>query len=249
MATARLGAALRWLLRAPVHLYRWNCGSLLGRRFLLLTHVGRRTGRRHQTVLEILDYRDAGPEVVVMTGFGRGADWSRNIQAVPAAEVVVGTQRFAAAHRILDVPEAERVFAQYQQRNRWVAPIMRMVLSRLLGWRYDGSDGARRRAVAQLPLVAFRPRSDDPTGLADAALAGGWHIHRFPPKRNGAGHDTAPRHAGVSGVGRVSTAVGGGLNRTTFHVPCFVTARVRSCGHIPTTIRRDKRPSGADIVG
>lgn len=186
MAAARPGAALRWLLRAPVHLYRWNCGWLLGRRFLLLTHAGRRTGRRHQTVLEILDHRDDGPEVVVMTGFGRGADWFRNIQAVPAAEVVVGTHRFAAAHRILNAEEAERVFAHYEQRNRWVAPIMRMVLRRLLGWRYNGSDGARRRAVAQLPLVAFRPRSDDLAGLANSALAGGDCIS-IVPHPNGTG--------------------------------------------------------------
>ena len=38
-----------------------------------------------------------------------------------------------------------------------MAPIVRRVLSRLLGWRYDGSEDARRRLVCQLPLVAFRP--------------------------------------------------------------------------------------------
>jgi hypothetical protein len=30
------------------------------------------------------------------------------------------------------------------------------VLSRLLGWRYDGSDAARARLARELPMVAFR---------------------------------------------------------------------------------------------
>jgi hypothetical protein len=47
--------------------------------------------------------------------------------------------------------------AGYEQRNRLAAPLVRMVLSRLVGWRYDGSDAARHRLVRELPLVAFRP--------------------------------------------------------------------------------------------
>jgi hypothetical protein len=33
------------------------------------------------------------------------------------------------------------------------------VLSKLAGFRYDGSDAARRRLVQTLPLVALRPRA------------------------------------------------------------------------------------------
>jgi hypothetical protein len=55
-----VNAALRRLLRAPVYLYRWRLGWLLGRRFLLLIHVGHRTvghrtARQHETVLEIVE--------------------------------------------------------------------------------------------------------------------------------------------------------------------------------------------------
>jgi len=149
---------LRGLFRAPIYLYRWRCGRLLGRRFLLLVHIGRRTGLCRETVLEVIEYRDNGPEVVVMSAFGPKAGWLRNIQATPGAEVVIGSRRFTAAHRILGADEAVRVIAGYEQRNRLVAPIIRAVLSRLLGWRYVGSDLDRRWLVAHLPLVAFRPR-------------------------------------------------------------------------------------------
>jgi hypothetical protein len=72
--------------------------------------------------------------------------------------LVVGSRRFAAAHRFLDHQEAAAVIARYERRNRLIAPIIRGVLSHLLGWRYRGSPEDRRRLVGQLPLVAFRPR-------------------------------------------------------------------------------------------
>lgn len=159
MTTTRPKATLRWLFHAPSWLYRWHCGWLLGHRFLLLTHVGRRTGRHHQTILEVMEYRNDDPEIVVMSGFGRGADWFRNIQADPRPVIAIGSCRFTASHRILDETEAAAVLARYERHNRWITPIIRRVLSRLVGWHYDGSDAARRRVVAQLPLVAFRPRT------------------------------------------------------------------------------------------
>ena len=169
MAAARLNSTLRCLFRAPVVLYRWNCGWLLGHRFLLLVHVGRRTGLERHTVLEVMEYRDEGPEAVVMSAFGPDADWLRNIEVIPGPEVAIGSQSFIAAHRFLDEDEAVRVVAGYEQRNWFIAPIIRAVLSRLLGWRYTGSLVDRRRLVKQLPLVAFRPRQPSPVEPADSS--------------------------------------------------------------------------------
>jgi deazaflavin-dependent oxidoreductase (nitroreductase family) len=140
-----------------VYLYRWKCGWLLGHRFLLLIHIGRRTGLRRYTVLEVIEYRKEGPEAVVISAFGPGADWLRNIGATSGAEVVIGSRCFPVVHRVLDQDEAVRVLGGYERRNRLLAPIIRWVLSRLLGWYYDSSDEHRRRLAAQLPFIAFRP--------------------------------------------------------------------------------------------
>jgi hypothetical protein len=70
-----------------------------------------------------------------MSAFGRNADWLRNIEARPGPEVVIGSQYFAATHRFLDEEEAIRVITGYERRNWFIAPIIRAVLSRLLGWR------------------------------------------------------------------------------------------------------------------
>jgi deazaflavin-dependent oxidoreductase (nitroreductase family) len=153
----RLNPARRLLFRAPVYLYRWKCGWILGHRFLLLIHTGRRTGLRRCTVLEVVEYRNDGPEAVVVSAFGRNADWLRNIETKPGPEIVIASLRFVADHRFLDGNEAVRVIAGYQERNRFVSPVVRLGFSWLLGWQYDGSAEARRRLVAQLPLIAFRP--------------------------------------------------------------------------------------------
>ena len=154
------GRTLRCVFQAPVYLYHWNGGWLLGHRFLLLTHIGHRSGRQRETVLEVLEYRADGPELIVMSGFGTGADWFRNIKAAPEPEIHIGRQHFVAVYRILPAHEAALVIKGYERRNRRLAPIVRAVLRRLLGWRYTGTDDDRRRLVAQLPIIAFRPHAE-----------------------------------------------------------------------------------------
>lgn len=156
----RVNKLVRALFRAPARLYERNLGWVLGRRFLCLTHTGRRSGRRYRTVLEVVG-TGAG-EVMVVAGLGRSADWYRNLAAAPAIEVAVGRRKFAPAHRVLGETEAAEVIAAYEHRNRWVRPVVHRLLSKLVGWRYDGSEPARRRLVGQLPIVAFRPASDAP---------------------------------------------------------------------------------------
>ena len=70
MGAIRKHSLLWFLFRFPVRLYRWHLGWLFGRRCLLLTHIGRRTGLKRQTVLEEVEYRSEGPEAVVVSGFG-----------------------------------------------------------------------------------------------------------------------------------------------------------------------------------
>ena len=159
MIAIRRKGMLWYLFRVPLYLYRWHLGWLFGNRLLLLAHTGRRSGLRHQTVLEVVEYRKEGPEVVVANGFGPNSDWVRNIQARPDEEVTVGIQHFAASHRFLREEEAVAVIRSYEHRNRFIAPIVRAGFSWLVGWKYRSTDDDRRRLVSQIPLLAFLPRS------------------------------------------------------------------------------------------
>lgn len=154
----RLSRPLVMALGLPRHLYRHGWGWVLGRRFLQLTHTGRRSGRTFTTVLEVVRRDPGSGEVMVVSGFGPGSDWLRNIRANGRAEVSTGRESFTAAFRVVPVDDAIAVLADYERRNRVAAPLLRIVLSRLLGWRYDSSDQARRRAAEALPVAAFSRR-------------------------------------------------------------------------------------------
>jgi deazaflavin-dependent oxidoreductase (nitroreductase family) len=149
------GWLLRPVLHAPTWLYRLHLGWLLGHRFLMLTHIGRRTGRTYRTVLEIVGGPQETREYVVMSGFGPKADWLLNLRSGGGVDVTVGRDHFRPAMRVLAEDEAVAVLARYERRNQLVAPLVRRVLSSLLGWRYSGHDEERRRLVSELPLVAL----------------------------------------------------------------------------------------------
>jgi deazaflavin-dependent oxidoreductase (nitroreductase family) len=159
MAANALKPLIIRVLRAPALLYDCDLGWVFGRRFLRLTHRGRRSGRLFQMMLEVLGERPAEHELFVMVGLGRRAQWYRNVIVGGAVEIAIGRERFQPTYREVPGPEAAAVLADYEQRNRLLIPILHMVLSRLVGWRYDGSAAARQRLVSERPILAFRPVS------------------------------------------------------------------------------------------
>jgi hypothetical protein len=95
---------------------------------------------------------------VVISGFGRRANWYRNVLADGAVEVEIARESWVPQARALEPEEAVAVLADYERRNRLLAPLVRRVLSRLAQLDYDGSPASRLAVVDALPLVAFRPR-------------------------------------------------------------------------------------------
>jgi deazaflavin-dependent oxidoreductase (nitroreductase family) len=148
---------LGWLLSLPIYLYRAHLGFLFGHRFLVLVHEGRRSGRRHETPLEVVAYDQARREAIVAAGWGRRTQWLYNVEAGLDREVWIGRDRWVPTHRFLERDEAAEVLRHYEQHSGMPKSLVRSVLSRLLGWSYDGSRKARYRAADQLPMVGLRP--------------------------------------------------------------------------------------------
>jgi len=148
---------LGFLLGLPRYLFRAHLGVLLGHRFLLLVHVGRRTGQRHETPLEVVRYEPASHEAVVAAAWGRKTQWLHNVEAGLAREVWISRERYRPTYRLLDVEEAASTLQRYEEHSGLPKALIRAVLSRALGWRYDGSAQARQRAVEQMTLLGLRP--------------------------------------------------------------------------------------------
>jgi len=106
-------------------------------------------------MLEVMQWDPLAREAIVMSGFGSNANWYLNVFADGAVEVQIASLRFQPEVRRLEHEEAAQVMADYERRNRIIAPLVRIVLSRLAGFHYDGSPEAQLKLVDMLPLIAF----------------------------------------------------------------------------------------------
>ena len=142
------------MFRLPVWAYRLRLGWLLGHRFLMITHQGRRTGQVRHTVLEVVRHDRTTGEFIIVAGYGKTSDWYRNIQAAPALEIQVGGRRFSPIQRFLTPEEVSKEFVGYERRH----PRLARTLGRMSGLEYDGSEEQRITLAAELPMIALRPR-------------------------------------------------------------------------------------------
>ncbi|WP_199432657.1 nitroreductase family deazaflavin-dependent oxidoreductase [Qaidamihabitans albus] len=141
----------RLVFRLPIRLYRLGLGWLLGRRLLYLVHIGRKSGRPREVVLEVVG-RDSG--YLVCAGFGPNTDWYRNVLDTPEVTIQVGRHRTRAVAEALPTEEGGDVMALYgAQRPR----LARRGLRKLMGIEVDGSTEDFRAAGRTLPFVRFTP--------------------------------------------------------------------------------------------
>jgi deazaflavin-dependent oxidoreductase (nitroreductase family) len=125
----------------PIYLYRLDLGRLLGHRFLLLVHRGRKSGLPRETVLEVLLHDPATRESVALSAWGEESDWYRNVGATPALEVRTGGRRYVPEQRFLDPEENHAVVSDYGRRHPLAfRPAARFVR---FGWVASRSHGHR----------------------------------------------------------------------------------------------------------
>ncbi|CAM3246279.1 nitroreductase family deazaflavin-dependent oxidoreductase [Prescottella defluvii] len=143
----------RRFLRMPIQLYRWHLGGLLGHRFLLLEHVGRRSGKPRQVVLEVVDHDDTSDGWVVAAGFGTASDWYRNLTAHPRARVRVGRRESVVDADFLGTEEGGDLMAHYGSLH----PRIGVRLCKSMGFEVDGSADDFREAGRHIHFVRLRP--------------------------------------------------------------------------------------------
>lgn len=147
------GRLMLAVFRIPLFLYRRGHGDYLGRTFLRLVHVGRRTGAEHEMVAMVLGDDRATGEVVICSGWGPDVDRMRNLRAGPAKRVDIGRDSFVPVHRFLTEDEAVCVAVEFRLRH----PHRLRLIATILGWGDLWSDAGVRRFIADHPFIAFRP--------------------------------------------------------------------------------------------
>jgi deazaflavin-dependent oxidoreductase (nitroreductase family) len=143
----------------PRPLYRRGWGRLLGHVFVMITHVGRKTGKPRETVAMALSYEREPRAVVVCSAWGATTEWIRNLRANPALRVEIGSDSYVPRHRFLSEDESIAVALELRRRHPWRLRL----LSSILGWGRLDSEHAVREFVRSRPFVLFEP-NDPPAG-------------------------------------------------------------------------------------
>ena len=141
----------RALLRLPVGLYRVRAGWLLGSRFLLLTHTGRKSGRRYRTVLEVMRFDPVRPAYIVCAGRGHRSQWFQNVMRNPHVTVTVGTVERPARAECLSTDVARIELLRYAHAH----PVAFALVRQFLGRSLRSVPAACDQLARQLPVLAL----------------------------------------------------------------------------------------------
>ena len=115
------GGILRFLFRLPIYLYRWHLGWLLGGRALMIDHVGRKSGKLHQAVVEVVEHDRSDDSYFVASGWGYKANWYQNLTAHPETTIHVGRRTLAVRAETLPPPQAAQRLINYREHHRFLA--------------------------------------------------------------------------------------------------------------------------------
>jgi deazaflavin-dependent oxidoreductase (nitroreductase family) len=148
----------RFMYRMPISIYRLGLGFLLGKRFLLLEHIGRKSGLSRKAVLEVIRHDPAEQAYYVVSGFGRQSDWFLNIKKNPEVRIQVGRKWMRARAIILPSDQAVKEILSYAERY---PRTFRVLAEKLLGIEIGKGDQDLAQLVQGFIVVRMGVRSKD----------------------------------------------------------------------------------------
>lgn len=156
LVTTRPKGLLRFLLQLPTVLYRLRLGWLLGERFVMLHHVGRKTGQLRRTVVEVVGHDKVRDTYYIVSGWGFKANWYQNLRAAPEITIQVGSRKLEVYAETMPAKEGAQILLDYRQKH----PFAARELSRLLGVNLSETSPEELEAIIQesMPVVALQPR-------------------------------------------------------------------------------------------
>jgi deazaflavin-dependent oxidoreductase (nitroreductase family) len=135
-------------------LYRLRLGWLTDHWLMIITHIGRRSGKIRRTIVYVQYYNPQTREAMVIAAWGV-TDWYRNICARPALAIEIGKEQYVPTQRIL---EAEEI-AELERAFRRQHPVVARAQCWLMNWPWQCSDAEFLAYARSLRGVAFRPQS------------------------------------------------------------------------------------------
>lgn len=161
-AAARPRGWLKLLFRMPVLIHSLGFAGweqAIGASWMLITSVGRRSGKPHKVMVDVLKYDRQADVYFVAAAYGAQSDWYRNIRANGSFAAQAGGRKFVAVASAVSTEQAMALAVEFARR---VPGYMRWVF-KLIGQYVDSESALREKARTWLVLrVAPQPESPRP---------------------------------------------------------------------------------------
>ena len=154
----RPGTLLKFFFKVPLLMHNLGFGGwerLIDAQWMLITTIGRKTGKRRETMVDVMDYDKANDTYYIEAAYGARADWYRNIQRNPIFEAQVGRRKFKARAGALSTEGASDLLVQfYRQKPAYTRSVMAMA-----GMKFKDEDELRELGK-NLTLLAVKPENE-----------------------------------------------------------------------------------------
>lgn len=151
----RPSALLKFFFKTPLLLHKLGLSGwerLIGAQWMLITTIGRKTGKRRQTMVDVMDYNKTTDTYYIEAAYGERADWYKNIQSNPIFEAQVGRRKFKACAGTLSNEGAGDLLVQfYRQKPAYTRSVMAMA-----GMKFK-DETELRELGKNLMLLAVKP--------------------------------------------------------------------------------------------
>ncbi len=149
------GRLLKFFFKMPLFMHKIGFGGwerIIGAQWMLITTIGRKTGKRRETMVDVMKYDKANDTYFIEAAYGARADWYKNIQSNPVFEAQVGRRKFTARAGALSTEGASELLVQfYRQKPAYTRSVMAMA-----GMKFNGENELRELGK-NLTLLAVKP--------------------------------------------------------------------------------------------
>jgi deazaflavin-dependent oxidoreductase (nitroreductase family) len=148
---------LKIFFKVPVFVARMGLAGwerLLGLEWMLLITVGRKSGKKRYTMVDVLLYDRETDTYFIEVGFGKNSDWYKNIQVNPGFEAQVGGRRFSAMVEELPPDKAGDVMVDFVRRR----PTYSKSIMKVIGIPLTTEEELRKMVINYCTLLAIHPQ-------------------------------------------------------------------------------------------
>jgi len=122
---------LKFFFKIPVYVARMGFAGwerLIGVEWMLLTTIGRKSGKKRYSMVDVLVHDKDTDTYFIEVGFGKNSDWYCNIQASPVFEAQVGRRKFHATAEALPRERTADVMVDFvRRRPEYARSVMKLV--------------------------------------------------------------------------------------------------------------------------